>query len=113
MLPVILTLVVVAVLVSMSMLANRKFRAVDRLPMQWSSRGEVNWTAPRVAALAVMPVLGTLVLCAASLSSIFVDPRPGQENMVIPAMLAMALVAIGIHHLHITLIARYLGKAGD
>ncbi|MGQ3179706.1 MAG: hypothetical protein ACT6R2_13150 [Blastomonas fulva] len=113
MLPVMLTLVVVIVLVSMSMLANRKFRAVDRLPMQWSNRGEVNWTAPRVAVLAVMPVLGTLVLCAASLSSIFVDPRPGQENMVIPAMLVMALVAIGIHHLHITLIARYLGKAGD
>jgi hypothetical protein len=113
MLPVMLTLGVVTVLVSMSVRANRRFRAFARLPMQWSSRGEVNWTAPRVVALAVIPALGTLVLCAATLSTTFVDPRPGQEDMVAPVMLILALVPIGIHYLHITLIARHLSKPGD
>lgn len=113
MLPIVVTLVAVTLLVMMSVRANRKFRAIDRLPMQWSGHGDVNWTAPRVVALAVMPALGTLILCAASLSAIFVEPRAGQENMVVPVMLILALVPIGIHHLHITLIARHLNKAGD
>lgn len=113
MLPIVVTLVAVTLLVSMSVRANRKFCAVDRVPMQWSGHGDVNWTAPRVVALAVMPALGALILCAASLSAIFVEPRPGQENMVVPVMLIMALVSIGIHHLHITLIAKYLDKTGD
>lgn len=113
MLPIVVTLAAVTVLVWMSVRANRMFRAVDRLPMEWSGQGDVNWTAPRRIALTIMPALGALVLCAASLSAIFVAPRPGQENMVVPAMLILALVPIGIHHLHITLIARFLGKTGD
>lgn len=113
MLPILVTVLASITLMLRARRANTLFKKEERLPMQWSGQGEVSWTTPRVAALAAMPVLGTLILCVASLSFIFVEPRSGQENMVIPAMLVLALVPIGIQHLHITMMARYLDRTGD
>ena len=113
MLPILVTFVAVTLLAFMSVRANRQFLATERWPMQWSGQGQVNWTAPRVFALAIIPTLATLILCAACLSFIFLPSRPGQESMIMPAMLILAIVPLGIHHFHITLIARHLSKAGD
>jgi len=36
---------------------------VSAIPMQWSLRGEVNWSAPRAAAFSVVPGLA-IAICA-------------------------------------------------
>ena len=51
-----------AALSALGVWANGRFASLDRLPMQWSLSGEVNWSAPRVAALAFVPVLAALLL---------------------------------------------------
>jgi hypothetical protein len=56
------SLVTFAVLAWMSLWANREFNAYERLPMQWSLSGKVNWSAPRPLALAFTPVLAAFVL---------------------------------------------------
>ncbi|TXM67598.1 hypothetical protein FV222_20140 [Methylobacterium sp. WL103] len=52
----------VAVLSALSLWANGPFSALDRLPMQWSLSGEVNWSAPRPLALAFVPVLAAILM---------------------------------------------------
>lgn len=49
-------------LVLLSFAANRRLAGHSRLPMQWSWRGEVTWTAPRPLALAFTPILATVAL---------------------------------------------------
>jgi hypothetical protein len=95
-----------------SVRADERFRGEDRLPMQWSAKGNVNWTAPRRIALAFTPVLAIVVLTAVTLSiALGDDPRPGQDSFVTPAVLFIGLVFIGVHALHLRLIARSVGKA--
>lgn len=95
-----------------SIRADKRFRSEDRLPMQWSLTGAVNWTAPRRIALAFTPVLATIILTAVALSvSLSDDPRPGQEGLGAPVVLFIGLVFIGVHLLHLRLIARSVGRA--
>lgn len=67
-----------SILIGLSVRANARFPAEERLPMQWSISGSVNWTAPRVIALSFTPVLaiGTLILFV--IGTITMQPRPGQ-----------------------------------
>jgi hypothetical protein len=108
MLPAALTVLAIVTLTSMSMMANALFKAERRLPMQWSLTGSVNWAAPRPLALAFTPVLATLCLSATAALAIFVPPRPGQEGLVIPSVVAVALTFIAAHALHLWLIGRTL-----
>lgn len=98
----------IAMLASMSLMANARFRNERRLPMQWSLSGSVNWTAPRPLALAFTPVLAALCLSATAASAVLLQPRPGQEGLVVPALIAVALTLVGVHALHLWLIARTL-----
>jgi len=86
----------------MSMRANVRFKDMDRLPMQFSLSGSVNWTAPRHMALAFTPALYSVIAVATSA----LRPRPGQERLVVPTMLLVGLVFIGIHALHLWLIGK-------
>ena len=94
----------ICVLAGMSIWANRRFKNEDRLPMQWSLSGSVNWTAPRAVALAFTPVLAAIVLLATVALTTFLQPRPGQAALVIPTNIFMALVFVGAHALHLRLI---------
>ena len=67
-------------LILMSMRADRRFSHRERLPMQWSFGGSVNWRAPRRVALALTPALALLCLLAAVVSTALLAPRPGQEG---------------------------------
>ena len=100
--------IAIAMLASMSLLANARFRDERRLPMQWSLTGSVNWTAPRPLALAFTPVLAAVCLSATAAVAVLVQPRPGQEGLVIPALVAAAVTFVGAHALHLWLIARTL-----
>jgi hypothetical protein len=99
-----------AVLVAMSAKANRRFKEEARLPMQWSLNGSVNWTAPRIVALAFSPVLGTACLLWIAAMAAYSQPRAGQEHLGIPVNIIVALIIIGAHAFHLWLIDRTLRK---
>lgn len=100
----------VAVLVAMSARASRRFKGEARLPMQWSFKGSVRWTAPRFVALAFNPVLGTVCLLWFAAMAAFSQPRAGQEHLVIPVNIFVALIIVGAHAFHLWLIDRTLRK---
>jgi len=102
----------VAALVAMSLWANRRFKDEDRLPMQWSFSGAVNWTAPRAIALALTPVLATAILVVAVASTLVLEPRPGQEGYKVPAILFVAFVFIATHALHLWIMGKSLRRSG-
>ena len=98
----------IAVLVAMSVRANRRFRGEARMPMQWSFGGSINWTAPRPLALAFTPVLATVCLLGFAAMSSFSQPGAGQEGLVIPVNIFVALIFIGAHAVHLWLIDKTL-----
>ena len=100
----------VLILSIFSVRANNRLRNVDRLPMQWSLTGKVNWTAPRPAALAFTPVLAAVVLFAAAIGILASgDPRPGQAGMGVPVILLIGFLFVAVHALHLRLIDRSVG----
>jgi hypothetical protein len=100
--------VAIAMLASMSVMANARFKDQRRLPMQWARAGSVIWTAPRTLALAFTPVLAALCLSATAALAAFASPRPGQEGLVVPVIIFVALAFVGAHALHLWLIDRTL-----
>jgi hypothetical protein len=96
----------ICLLVAMSILGNRRFGDQDRLPMQWSLDGSVNWTAPRAVALAFTPLLATVVLVVTIALPAFLQPRRGEGLLMLPALVLIALVFIGAHALHLWLIRK-------
>jgi hypothetical protein len=108
-LELLIAVVAVALLALASVWADRRFRQADRLPMQWSVAGRINWTAPRRAALAFTPGLGALVLGAVAISVLTSgEPRPGQEDLGAPVVLVIGAAFLGLHGLHLWLIDRSL-----
>ena len=102
----------IGVLVLMSVRANHRFKKEDRLPMQWSLDGSVNWTAPRPIALAFTPTLAAIILLATAVLTTVLKPRPGQEGFAIPALGFVALVFIAAHAFHLWLIRNSLRRKG-
>lgn len=103
----------IMVLLIMSLRANARFRSENRLPMQWSFSGSVNWTAPRPVALAFTPTLATIILVAAVASTLALTPRPGQEGFEVPMIAFIAITFVGVHALHLWLINRSLQRDGN
>lgn len=106
----IVAVIAVALLTAMSLRANRRFEGERRLPMQWLPDGSVTWTAPRPVALAFTPVLSAVCLTAVVALTIFGEPRSGQGHLVIPILIAVALVLLGVHAFHLWLIQRTLQR---
>lgn len=100
-------LAAVGAMIALSLRADRRFRAIDRLPMQWTLTGAVSWHAPRAVALAFTPVLGTVLILVVGAMALWVPPRAGQEGLVIPVLLAIAAGMVAIHALHIWMIGRW------
>jgi len=106
-----ITFVFAAVSAWLSLRANARFRHHERLPMQWSLAGTVNWTAPRVLALCLVPALGIGVLAVITvLTFLDVRPRPGQESMLLPVTMLMAATFLAIQILHYGLVDRTLNR---
>ncbi len=107
MLVVTILLAAVGAMIVLSARADRRFRAIDRLPMQWTLTGAVSWHAPRAVALAFTPVLGTILIMVIGAMALWVPPRPGQEGLVLPVLLAIVAGMVAIHALHIWMIGRW------
>ncbi|WHO40478.1 hypothetical protein PMI04_007745 [Sphingobium sp. AP49] len=107
MLAILVLLAAAGAMIALSVRANRRFRTIDRLPMQWTLTGAVSWRAPRAVALAFTPVLGTFVIMLTGAMPLWVPPRAGQEGLVIPVLMAMAAGFVAIHALHIWMIGRW------
>lgn len=89
------TIIVMGVLAAY---ANRRVApGAAKLPMHWSLRGNVSWTAPRVIAFTFMPVLAAIVLAA-----ILVSGRGRSADI---ALLCGVFLACQL--LHITLMQRW------
>jgi hypothetical protein len=96
-----------SLVVVLSIWADRRFRAHDRLPMQWSFAGTVNWTAPRRMALAFTPAITVLVLGGTAITILLVGvTRPGQEHLGVPVLLLVGGGLLAAHLLHLWLIER-------
>jgi hypothetical protein len=87
----IIATVSILAMICVSLWANSRFKAHDRLPMQWSLTGKVTWTAPRPFALAFYPSLTVIIVIAMSILSNHLTPRLGQEEEA-----AYAIPALGI-----------------
>lgn len=113
-----MTLVIIAVLFALALcglarLANARFRHEDRLPMQWWLGGNVTWSAPRPVALALIPTLAFSVLVSFVVLSLNMQPRPGEEGMVVPTLIAIGALFVLIQLLHFWMIDKTLSKNGN
>lgn len=93
-------------------LADARFRNEARLPMQWWLDGQVTWTAPRRVALAFVPALSLLMLGGFGVLLANVQPRHGQESMVIPSYMALGLISCGVQIFHLWLVSKTVQR-GD
>lgn len=105
MLQALIAVIAICVLATMWARANRSFSGSARLPMQWFLNGSVTWTAPRMVALAFIPVLGAVVLALTAASTALLQPRLGQEWLAVPVEIFVALLFIAAYALHLRLIA--------
>ena len=93
--------------------ANARFRNSDLLPMQWWLNGEVTWSAPRVLALSLVPVLATLVLSLTAMSAVTLQPRAGQKGLELPALLVIGIIFLAIQRFHLWMIERTVNGNGS
>ena len=92
--------------------ANARLQGEDRLPMQWLLPDEVIWTAPRPIALAFVPALTLVSFAGLAVLSFYTRPRPGQEGMAIPAMIAIGLGFLAVQLFHLRMIERTIRRNG-
>ncbi|WP_411033242.1 hypothetical protein [Shinella sp. BYT-45] len=91
-----LILATVAFLALMSALAARRIApGAERLTMQWKWDGRPNWSLPRNAALAFTPAFAAIVLA-------IVAARDGTAAAILPVCAAF----VGVHGLHLFLLAK-------
>jgi hypothetical protein len=96
--------------------ANARFRQNERLPMQWRlSRSSplsksVNWSAPRVIALSFTPLLAICALGLISVGAMTLAPRPGQEGMLLPAVMFIGIAFLAAHAVHLWLIEKTVNR---
>jgi hypothetical protein len=72
----------------------------DRLPMQWSTNGTVNWRAPRLVAIAATPLL---MLTLIALIFVFSRHDHAERDM---ALLWISFIAPALQAMHMALVAR-------
>ncbi len=99
-----LTIMTVVGLAGASLWASTRYRAVARLPMQWSLTGRVLWSAPRAVALFLTPALAALIMGGLTLLAL----RSPEDSEVLTALVVMALSFAFAHALHLKLISRSL-----
>ncbi|MDF0542851.1 hypothetical protein N5J77_22775 [Sphingobium yanoikuyae] len=106
MLGLILTAVTILTLAAISYRANIRYGDEDRLPMQWSFKGEVNWSAPRRWALAFTPILAVICISPAAILLVTAPPSEGDAIIGIAVLSLMGACFIAAHLFHLWLIDR-------
>ncbi len=101
-----IVILALATLAGLSLRANRRLASRDRLPMQWSLTGKVNWTAPRPVALAFTPVLGLLGLLFMLWLTLTHTPQHSVGDHATMALLAFGATLIVVHCFHIWLLEK-------
>lgn len=101
------------VLCGIALRANASFRDEDRLPMQWGLDGEVTWSAPRRIALAFIPAFSILTLLGLTVLLSSARPRPGQEGLVIPSLIAVGMIFLGAQLFHLWMVAKTVRRNGS
>lgn len=101
------------ILCGLAIRANSHFRREDQLPMQWWLTGDVTWSAPRVLALGFIPALAIGVLTINAALAVNLQPRPGQEGMVLPGLIGTGLLFVVVQRLHFWLIQKTLGRSNS
>jgi len=81
----------VVIMTAISIAANSRLRKHDRLPMQWSISGNVNWSAPRIVALSFYPGLAAIMVLVLSFLSERVPLHP-KAAYSIPLLVMLLLV---------------------
>ncbi len=79
-----------------ALVANNRFGHLDRLPMQWGLKGQVNWTASRPVALAFIPVIYALMAAAFLLAA---NHAPEKYTFKTAWFGIVVLIAVQILHL--------------
>ena len=103
----------VLMMVCVALRANKRLQGEGRLPMQWLLPDEVVLSASRPAALAFVPGLAFLSFAGLTVLSIYTRPRPGQEGLLIPAMVAIGFVFLGTQIFHLWMVKRTLRRKGS
>jgi hypothetical protein len=98
----------IAVLGGMSLWANRQFSMLERLPMQWSLTGKVNWSASRRIALMFTPILATVTLAYIGMTLSASGVLGSKASFV--TVTAISGCFVGVHALHFYLISRTLRR---
>ncbi|MCU6454012.1 hypothetical protein LPN01_07980 [Sphingomonas sp. A2-49] len=106
----VIAMISLAVILTLAVRANARFRGEARLPMQWDLAGEVTWSAPRHMALAFMPVLASGSFVFLLYLARNVAPRPGQEHLVLPMFAGTGVTLVAIQLLHHWMIAKALRR---
>jgi hypothetical protein len=101
------------ILSGLALQANTRLRSEVRLPMQWWLDGEVTWSAPRHIALAFIPALALVTFASLIFISFSIQPRPGQEGMVLPAFGGIGILFVAVQLLHLWLIHKTLHRNGS
>ncbi|WP_126174541.1 hypothetical protein [Altericroceibacterium xinjiangense] len=101
------------ILAGIALRANARLRHEKRLPMQWWLTGDVTWSAPRLIGLAFIPVLAFLTFAILIILSFNVQPRPGQEGVVLPAFIGLGITFVAIQVLHLWLAQKTLRRNGS
>ena len=78
--------------------------------MQWWLTGDVTWSAPRVLALAFIPTLAISVLAINAALAVNLQPRPGQEGLVLPGLIGTGFLFLVVQRLHFWLIEKTLRR---
>lgn len=108
-----LSLITIMTLIGLSVRANARFHRHDRLPMQWSLTGRVNWTAPRVVALSFIPGTGAAMLIFFTIMSMTIAPRPRQEAMVVPVAVLIGSGFVAVEIVYLLLVERTVRRPTD
>jgi hypothetical protein len=107
---IILAIVIELAVIALSVGANARFRSESCLPMQWSLSGSVNWSAPRLVALAFMPVVFGGVFVFYVVSARMGRVRPGQEGLIVPMLILIGGGFIAVQLFHFWMIDRTLRR---
>ena len=111
--PVLISVLFGLAICGVAIWADARFRTEERLPMQCSLDGQVTWSAPRRIALAFIPALSTLMLVGFGVLLSYARPRPGQEGLVIPSLIALGLAFLAAQLFHLWMVDRTVRRNGS
>src|SRR3546814_15059849 len=107
MIVIILAAAIGLTMIVLSVRANSRFRQEQKLPMQWMlSRSRplsstVIWSAPRILAPTLFPVLAIFVRLLLPFAFSPLTPRPAKEGLILPPLFLIGACLSPVKFLHL------------